>query len=343
MSADSTLAEVIDRRTNSNFLAWVVGRQVFWVTLATIVACVILTFTTNDKFASPGNIFNVTRNFAFVGIIAVGMTCVIITGGIDLSVGGTLLISAMVTAYVMSRGMPFVPALGLALLAAIAVGLVNGVLIAVFGMAPFVITLGMMSIARSLGMVISDNKLTYDFGPDGPILLAFGGGQAFGIVPGNERYVAAVTVGSQSGYWKHWRGAGRAGMWLVTHVVLPGLSRSLGYLPARWLGQGEDLPAGVAREWAGWCRHPGYIVGALGAQDAYARFTAPIRLYAIGDDAYAPPPAAEAFLGFYPNAPRQRIDVDPRQHGGPIGHFGFFRERFRDSLWKDTADWMESR
>jgi predicted alpha/beta hydrolase len=169
------------------------------------------------------------------------------------------------------------------------------------------------------------------------------GGQAFGIVPGNERYVAAVTVGSQSGYWRHWRGAGRAGMWLVTHALLPGLSHGLGYLPARWLGQGEDLPAGVAREWASWCRHPGYIVGALGAQDAYARFTAPIRLYAIGDDAYAPPPAAEAFLGFYPNAPRQRIDVDPRQHGGPIGHFGFFRERFRDSLWKDTADWMESR
>ena len=80
---------------------------------------------------------------------------------------------------------------------------------------------------------------------------------------------------------------------LVTHVVLPGVSRVMGYLPARWLGQGEDLPAGVAREWASWCRHPGYIVGALGAEEAYARFTAPIRAYAIGDDAYAPPAAVE--------------------------------------------------
>jgi len=204
MSADSTLAEVIDRQTNRNFFAWLVGRQVFWVTLATIVACIILTFTTNDKFASPGNIFNVTRNFAFVGIIAVGMTCVIITGGIDLSVGGTLLISAMVTAYVMSRGMPFVPALGLALLAAIAVGLVNGVLIAVFGMAPFVITLGMMSIARSLGMVISDNKLTYDFGPDGPILLAFGGGQAFGIPNPVYVLIALAVVTAFALRWTKW-------------------------------------------------------------------------------------------------------------------------------------------
>ena len=169
------------------------------------------------------------------------------------------------------------------------------------------------------------------------------GALAFGLVPGNERYVSALTVGAQSGYWKHWRGAGRAGMWLVTHVVLPGVSRLMGYLPARWLGQGEDLPSGVAREWASWCRHPGYIVGALGAEEAYARFTAPIRAYAIGDDAYAPPAAVEAFLGFYPNAPRKRIDVDPAQYGGPIGHFGFFRERFKDSLWQQAADWMEGR
>ncbi|MGH8707831.1 MAG: alpha/beta hydrolase family protein, partial [Burkholderiales bacterium] len=131
------------------------------------------------------------------------------------------------------------------------------------------------------------------------------GAQAFGLVPGNERYVAVMTVGAQSGYWKHWRGAGRAGMWFLTHVLLPGVSRLHGYVPARLFGHGEDLPAGVAIEWASWCRHPGYIVGALGAQEAYARFAAPIRAYAIVDDSYAPPAAVEAFLGFYPNAPHQ--------------------------------------
>ena len=169
------------------------------------------------------------------------------------------------------------------------------------------------------------------------------GAQVFGIVPGNERYVAVMTVGAQSGYWKHWRGRGRAGMWLVSHVVLPAMSRLCGYLPARVFGQGEDLPAGVAREWAGWCRHPGYIVGALGAQEAYARFTAPIRVVAIADDRYAPPAAVEAFLGFYPNAPRTVEKVQPEKLGGPIGHFGFFRERFKDTLWKEAADWMEGR
>jgi hypothetical protein len=56
------------------------------------------------------------------------------------------------------------------------------------------------------------------------------GALAFGLVPGNERYVAVMTVGAQSGYWRHWRGAGRAGMWLVTHMALPAMSRLCGYL-----------------------------------------------------------------------------------------------------------------
>jgi predicted alpha/beta hydrolase len=135
-----------------------------------------------------------------------------------------------------------------------------------------------------------------------------------------------------------------AGMWLLTHVALPGMARLIGYVPARILRQGEDLPGGVAREWASWCRNPGYVVGALGAKDAYARFAAPLRIVAVSDDAYAPPRAVEAFLEFYPNAPRRVERVDAAAvGGGPIGHFGFFRERFRDTLWKDAADWMTGR
>lgn len=169
------------------------------------------------------------------------------------------------------------------------------------------------------------------------------GGQAFGIVPGNERYVAVMTVGAQSGYWKHWSGSAKVGMWFLTHVLLPGVSSLYGYFPARLFGQGEDLPAGVAREWASWCRHPGYLVGALGAQEAYARFTAPIRAYAVTDDSYAPPAAVQAFVGFYSNAPIKVEEVAPEKHGGPIGHFGLFRERFKETLWKDAAEWMEGR
>jgi ribose transport system permease protein len=187
-AVDSTLQDVIGKQTNRGFIAWMVSRQVFWVFAATIAACVFLSIQTTT-FDTPGNLFNVTRNFAFVGIIAIGMTAVIITGGIDLSVGSTVLMGAMVTTVIMNAGLPITLAFPAAMGAAILIGLVNGVLVAVAGMPSFVITLGMMSIVRSLGMVLSNNKLIYEFGPDQPILFSIGGGSQlldlsiFGIAP----------------------------------------------------------------------------------------------------------------------------------------------------------------
>lgn len=166
------------------------------------------------------------------------------------------------------------------------------------------------------------------------------GGNGLGVVPGIERYCAALFVGTQSGYWRHWPGAGKPAMWLLTHLMLPTVSAALGYFPMKLLGQGEDLPGGVASEWAGWCRNPRYAAGVVGIE-GYARLTAPIRSYWVSDDRYAPRPAAEALFDLYPNAAaKELVEVDAAAHGGGIGHFGFFRERFRDSLWRDAADWL---
>lgn len=168
------------------------------------------------------------------------------------------------------------------------------------------------------------------------------GGQALGLVPRPERIAAALVVGSQSGYWRNWPPLGRSWMWLATHVVLPLGPRLLGYFPSSALGFGEDLPAGVAVEWARWCRHPHYLVGALGAQEAYARFRAPLRAYAVADDRFAPARAVEALLELYPSARGEVRRVAPRDvDAKSIGHFGFFRERFRDTLWREAADWLE--
>jgi ribose transport system permease protein len=127
-------------------------------------------------FATQQNLFNVTRNFAFVAIIAIGMTAVIITGGIDLSVGAVLVLSGMVIGMTMNSGMSIWLAVPLALGAALLVGAVNGWMIAYVGVPPFVVTLGMLSIARSLAMVLSENRMVYQFGPDQAQLLALGGG-----------------------------------------------------------------------------------------------------------------------------------------------------------------------
>jgi predicted alpha/beta hydrolase len=168
------------------------------------------------------------------------------------------------------------------------------------------------------------------------------GGQAFGLLPEPERIAAAFMVGSQSGYWKNWPALGRAWMWPIIHVALPLVSRLHGYFPSSRLGFGEDLPAGVAIEWARWCRNPHYLVGDLGVHAAYARFAAPLRAYAISDDAFAPAGAVQALLDLYPSSRSELKKVSPGDVGAErIGHFGFFRERFRDTLWREAADWLE--
>jgi len=170
-----TLEESIGRSMHASLLSWLISRQVFWVSVAAVLAFVILSLA-SDVFATQENLFNVTRNFAFIAIIALGMTAVIITGGIDLSVGAVLVLSGMVVGMAMNGGMSFWMAVPLALGASLLVGAFNGVMIAYVGMPPFVVTLGMLSIARSLAMVFSDNRMVYEFGPDQDTLLALGGG-----------------------------------------------------------------------------------------------------------------------------------------------------------------------
>jgi ribose transport system permease protein len=179
MAMSVTIDETLNNRTYSG-LAWLLSRQTFWVFIAAVLASVALSLLT-DTFATQQNLFNVTRNFAFVGIIALGMTAVIISGGIDLSVGSTVCLAAMVVGTFMSWGHSVWLSSLLAILSALLVGYVNGLLIAYIKIPPFVVTLGMLSVARSLAMVLSNNKMIYQFGPDQAKLLWLGGGTTLGI------------------------------------------------------------------------------------------------------------------------------------------------------------------
>jgi predicted alpha/beta hydrolase len=170
------------------------------------------------------------------------------------------------------------------------------------------------------------------------------GGQALGLMPGNHRIAGAVFVASQSGYWGHWPGLRKLWMVSVWYALIPVSTHLFGYCPG-WLGIGNDVPAGVALQWARWGRNPYYISDAAGRPDrtGFEAFRGPIRSYAVEDDTYAPPAAAKALLGFYANAPRELRLVRPADLGVPsIGHFGFFRERFQEPLWRETADWLRS-
>lgn len=154
--------------------------QAFWVTVAVLAMSLIMYFV-SDVFATQRNLFNVFRNFAFVGIIALGMTAVIITAGIDLSVGSIMGLSGIATGLVLQAGMPMAIGIGAGLLTGLSVGALNGVLIAYLRLSPFVVTLGMLSIARSLALAMSNNKMIYEFGPQADTFIAIGGGTTLGV------------------------------------------------------------------------------------------------------------------------------------------------------------------
>jgi ribose transport system permease protein len=198
------LEESIDRRTHSP-LTWLMSRQTFWVFVAASAAVVALSLAT-DTFATQKNLFNVTRNFAFVGIVALGMTAVIITGGIDLSVGSIVCLAGIVLGVVMNAGFSIGAGVGAALLTSLAIGAINGVLIAYVRMPPFVVTLGMLAIARSLAMVASNNRMVYEFGPDQAKLLALGGGTTLGVA---NPVIALVMLALVTGYVFRWTQWGR--------------------------------------------------------------------------------------------------------------------------------------
>jgi len=154
--------------------------QTFWVTIAVLVIALIMSLI-SPAFSRYENLFNITRNFAFIGIMALGQTCVIISAGIDLSVGSVMGLVGVVVGLLLFEGYPMWVGVSAGLLTALAVGAVNGTLIAYLKLSPFVVTLGMLSIARSLALVVSDNQMFYEFGPDEEMFLALGGGQTFGI------------------------------------------------------------------------------------------------------------------------------------------------------------------
>ncbi len=199
----TNIEQVIGQSQHRSALSRVMNFQVFWVFIAAVLACLALTFLT-DSFATERNLFNVARNFAFVALIAVGMTAVIASGGIDLSVGSTVVLSAMVISVLMEGGYPFWLSAVMALVAALAVGAINGVLIAYAGMPPFVVTLGMLSIARSLAMVLSNNKMIWEFGPDHDLLLWVGGGATLGLPHPLYVLTALVIVMSLVFRWTRW-------------------------------------------------------------------------------------------------------------------------------------------
>jgi ribose transport system permease protein len=110
----------------------------------------------SDEFLTGDNLANLARQVAVFGIIAVGQLLIILTAGIDLSVGSVLGLTGCVTAELLVHGWGVVPAILVGLGAGVVIGVFNGVLVAHAKLPPFIVTLGMLGIARGVVLVLTD-------------------------------------------------------------------------------------------------------------------------------------------------------------------------------------------
>ena len=179
-AANVSIQDVVDIQ-QTTFIQRLFASQPFWITVALLAIIVFMSIYEPNAYPTERNFYNITRNFAFIGIMAMGMLAVIITGGIDLSVGSVMGFVSIVAGVVLEAHYPWWVALPAGLLAGAAMGAVNGYIIAYVGLPPFVVTLGMLAAGRSFAQILSGNRMITDFGPDKAVVLELGGGQVLGI------------------------------------------------------------------------------------------------------------------------------------------------------------------
>jgi ribose transport system permease protein len=242
--------------------------QTAYVSGALLILVVAMT-AASPAFLTLGNLINVFTNFSYVAIVCLGSTLVILTGGIDLSVGSTMALSAMATALLFGwlggTALAHVPGLvmivsGLGgLVVAAIIGAINGVLIAYVGLTPFVTTLGMLSMGRGLCYAVTQGKSVAIAGVDSNLFFNITDG-TIGRVPMPLIYLVVLAV--LMGLFLHHTATGRHVFALggneraaaLTGVpvarikalvyVASGLSAGIaGILMAGWLG---SVPANLA-------------------------------------------------------------------------------------------------
>lgn len=171
------------------------------------------------------------------------------------------------------------------------------------------------------------------------------GGQILGLVPNRHAVTAMLTIATGSGYWRENSTPIRWIVWWIWYVAAPLALRVCGYFPGARLRKIGDLPAGVMAQWRRWCLHPQYLFAeGPEVQAAYASVGVPISALSFTDDEYMSARSTESLHGLYGAAWRDHRRVAPPEIGVQrIGHFGFFSQRFAESLWPIARDWLRAR
>ena len=164
------------------------------------------------------------------------------------------------------------------------------------------------------------------------------GGQALGVSGSSDAFSRYGMVATMSGAMHllddKWA-------WPRMNIVGVPVSYLTPSMP-RWMN-GEPIPGSVFRDWARWCRMKNYFFDdpQLGAADLIAKVKTPILSVGLEDDPWGTRRAVSHFLSYHTSAPIEQLWYSSADtEGQPIGHLGFFRSRFAQSLWPEMTEWL---
>ncbi len=170
------------------------------------------------------------------------------------------------------------------------------------------------------------------------------GGFAPGLAHNNHLIAKQVNIATLSGHWRFMKDRERYKVAFFMFTLMPLITRVWGYFPGWVMGNAEDMPRGVMLEWARWCRSGNFLFDdpSLSSKKYFEQFEAPLRAYQFSDDVWGTKRAVGHITERYVRAKNRHIrSISPADIGTVnIGHMGFFRERFRDTLWPDAAEWL---
>ncbi len=232
-----------------------------WLPAAVFIGIIALVALFVPQFFQSSNLLNVGRQSAIIGVIAIGMTFVILTGGIDLSVGSILALSGVSMAIMIDQGMIVPVAMVLAVLVGVGVGIINGIGVAHLKVQPFIMTLATMVAFQGLSLRLTSGG-PQSFSNSDPLFSVIGSGDVLGV-PGPFamfllvsilgilalRYLAfGRGVYAVGGSLEAARLSGvRTGRTLVTAYAISGLCAGLaGVMTASRLGVGDPTAGGLA-------------------------------------------------------------------------------------------------
>ncbi|GAA1878941.1 alpha/beta fold hydrolase [Paeniglutamicibacter psychrophenolicus] len=185
-------------------------------------------------------------------------------------------------------------------------------------------------------------------GHEGLPLLLVGhsfGGFGVGLAPESRHLTRILTVGAQHAHWPDYAKGHRARFLLRWHLYMPLATLACGFFPGKRRGWLEDLPRGVALDWAR--SRKDFTRNAPAGQrermrEAQRALRAPILAVAPTDDPYATASAMARALACTPRAPAGTHHLEPGDYGREgIGHFGLFHDSHADTFWRQSLSWLE--